>query len=59
VQSLLLIPQPPPLLGRLPCRIKVDEEVGGGGDGGGLGELVGLGSPLEHGVDVANIDDGL
>jgi hypothetical protein len=95
VESLLLIPQLPPLLGRLPCRItalnqsihqnfhqsehtsfsrrtsyeaaeaggdsgsQVDEEVGGGGDGGGLGELVGLGGPLEHGVDVANIDDGL
>ena len=38
---------------------QVDDEVGVGGDGRGLGELVCLRGPLEHGVDVADVDDGL
>jgi hypothetical protein len=38
---------------------QVDDEVGVGRDGRGLSELVGLRGPLEHGIDVTDVNDRL
>ncbi|BAS85485.1 Os03g0647575, partial [Oryza sativa Japonica Group] len=59
VKGLLLLPQPPPLL------LRLHPERGGEGDVAGTvaatttEEEVFLCGALEHGVDVADLDDGL